>query len=95
MIKVKFKRKFVLFTTHTFRDEADGHLKTVQKQYHVEPDNRMFSAADAQHASKNTILITFAEGGPYEGTATVEKDCVEVIQDSGPPPIFKTGGGCC
>lgn len=94
MIRIKFTRKFVLMTTHTERDDEDGLLKTRQLQYHVEPDNKSFAVSDAQHASTNTVVITFAEGGPYKGTAVVEQSYVEIIKDTGPAVAF-SGKGCC
>ena len=95
MIRIKFKRKFVMFCTHTFRDEEDGMLKTVEKQYHIEPSKESFAVEDAQAASQNTISVRFPSlGGPYQGTAVVGKDDIEILKDVGSPVNFGKSG-CC
>jgi hypothetical protein len=82
-----------MFTDAIERD-GDGLLKTVKKQYHIEPDGKLHVVDDVTNTSKNNVTFTFTEGGIYKGTATVDRSNVEV--DKNETPLSNFGQkGCC
>lgn len=93
MIKIKFLRRFIMFAEVVERD-SEGLLKTIQKQYHIEPDSLLHVVDDVTNTSKNNVTFTFAANGIYKGTATVDRSNVEVVKNE--TPLTKSGTkGCC
>jgi len=74
---IRFIKNFVLFTKTTVTN-AEGNLAVEEEQYHV-VFGKHHQVTVFEPLSENAVFIEFAPGDPFQGTATVDKSCIESV----------------
>lgn len=73
---IRFVKRFVLFCNVV--KLQDGKLTRYEEQYHVDFGEH-HKVSTFEPKSENSVLIEFAEGDKFEGTATIDKSYVELL----------------
>ena len=91
MKKIKFLRRFVLFTTMTTVNPTTRKLTPQPQQYHIESSDQSYPVEEFVE-SGNSVSFTFAPGCPYQGTANnIEKENVQLLATTGKPDTGCSG----